>query len=223
MPIKEPQALLFDLGGVLVEIEFDRVLQAWAPYSSLSLEELRRAFSFDLQYERHERGEIGAAEYFDHLASRLKLAASHAEIESGWNSVFIGELSETRLMVETMRKILPCYAFTNTNATHMAAWNALFPQVTPAFDRIFASHEIGLRKPERAAFEHICQVTGVAAPSIVFFDDLLENVQAASEAGLQGVLVRSPGDVANALRALGLGPPRPGPSVEGTSVSHLIR
>ncbi len=215
------QALLFDLGGVPVEIEFDRALRAWAPYPSLSIEELRRTFSFDLQYERHERGEIGAAEYFDHLASSLKLTASRAEIESGWNSVFVGELSETRRMVETVPEALPCYAFTNTNATHMAAWGGLFPEVARAFDRVFASHEIGLRKPEGAAFEHICQVTGVAAPSIVFFDDLLENVQAASEAGLKGVLVRSPEDVANALRALGLEPTRPNPSIEGTSTSGL--
>ena len=219
MPIDAPQALLFDLGGVLVDIEFDRALRAWAPYSLLSIDELRRTFSFDLQYERHERGEIGAAEYFDHLASSLKLTASRAEIESGWNSVFVGELSETRRMVETVREALPCYAFTNTNATHMAAWSALFPQVAQAFDRVFASHEIGLRKPERAAFEHICRVIGVEAPSIAFFDDLLENVQAASEAGLKGVLVRSPEDVASALGALGFEPARPDPSIEGASAS----
>ena len=219
MPIETPQALLFDLGGVLVEIEFDRALRTWAPYSSLSIEELRQTFSFDLQYERHERGEISAAEYFDHLASSLKLSASRTEIENGWNSVFVGELSETRMMVEAVRGALPCYAFTNTNATHMAAWSALFPEVARAFDRVFASHEIGLRKPERIAFEHICQVIGVAAPSIVFFDDLPENVHAASEAGLQAVLVRSPEDVRRALRAFGHEPARPDPFIEGTSTS----
>ncbi len=203
MPIQRPLALLFDLGGVLVDIDFDRALGAWAPYSSLSVEGLRREFRFDLQYQRHERGEIAASEYFDHLASTLNLTADRAEIARGWNSIFIGEFSQTRMMVEAMREFLPCYAFTNTNAAHMATWSTLFPELVGSFDRIFASHEMGLRKPERAAFEHISDATGIAAGSIMFFDDLLENVQAAAEAGLQGVHVRSPEDVRNSLRAFG--------------------
>ena len=203
MPIHKPQALLFDLGGVLVDIDFDRALAAWSPYSSLSVQNMKREFGFDLQYQRHERGEITACEYFDHLASVLKLTATRAQIDSGWNSIFVGEFAETRTMIESMRGVLPCYALTNTNASHMATWSAFLPGLVHSFDRIFASHQMGLRKPERAAFEHISKVTGISAGSIIFFDDLLENVQAASEAGLQAVHVRSPEDVRNALRALG--------------------
>ena len=180
MPIQAPQALLFDFGGVLIDIDFDRAFRAWAAFTSLSFDELKREFKHDLQYQRHERGEIDATEYFDHLASALKLAASRAEIEKGWNCIFVGEISATRMMVESVRGVLPCYAFTNTNASHMATWSTLFPEVIRAFDRTFASHEIGLRKPERAAFEHICRATGLTAPSIAFFDDLDENVQAPS-------------------------------------------
>lgn len=203
MKIQAPRALLFDLGGVLVDVDFDRALAVWAPYSSLSVEGLRRAFRFDLQYQRHERGEIAASEYYDHLASTLSLTADRAAIARGWNSIFVGEIAPTRTMVEVMRKFLPCYALTNTNAAHMATWSSMFPEVVGSLDRIFASHEMGLRKPERAAFEHISDVTGFEAGAIVFFDDLLENVQAASEAGLQGVYVRSPDDVRNSLRAFG--------------------
>ena len=205
MPTPAPEALLFDLGGVLVDIDFGRALSAWAPYSTLSPTELRKSFTHDLQYERHERGEIEAAEYFGHLANTLQLTASPEQIERGWNAIFVGEILQTRMLVETMRGILPCYAFTNTNASHMATTSNLFPSVVGAFHRIFASHELGLRKPERAAFERICLLTGTPAASIVFFDDLPENVQAAADAGLQVVLVRSPEDVALALRSLGHG------------------
>ena len=203
MPVSQPQALLFDLGGVLVDIDFDRALQAWAAYSPQSVDGLRRAFKFDLQYQQHERGEISADEYFDHLASTLGLCASRAQIAHGWNSIFVGEFTPTRMLVEAMRVHLPCYAFTNTNASHMVTWSALFPDLVRSFDRIFASHEMGLRKPERAAFEYIARASGIAAGSMLFFDDLLENVQAAVDAGLQGIHVSSPQDVQRALRAWG--------------------
>jgi epoxide hydrolase-like predicted phosphatase len=204
MPIEPPQALLFDLGGVLVDIDFARALDAWAPHSSLSLTQLREAFKHDLQYERHERGEIDAAEYFDHLAATLRLETTRDEIARGWNAIFVGEIVKARKIVEAMREVVPCYAFTNTNASHMAAWSSQFPRVVGAFDRIFASHELALRKPEPAAFERICQLTGVEAAATVFFDDLAENVQAARDCGLQAFLVRSPEDIVDALRAVGL-------------------
>ena len=206
MPTQTPAALLFDLGGVLVDIDFGRALAAWAPYSALSPEELRSSFKLDHQYERHERGEIAATEYFAHLARTLRLDASHDQIEAGWNSIFVGEFVRTRELVESLRGAVPCYAFTNTNASHMSAWSRLYPGVVGAFDHIFASHQMGLRKPERAAFDKICALTGIEAASFVFFDDLAENVRAAEDAGLRGVLVSSPEDVAAALRALGYAP-----------------
>jgi glucose-1-phosphatase len=204
MPIERPQALLFDLGGVLFGVDFARALEAWAPHSSLSLAQLREAFKHDLQYERHERGEIDATQYFDHLAATLQLATTREEIGQGWNAIFVDEITEARKIVEAMRKVVPCYAFTNTNAFHMAAWSRLFPRVVGAFDRIFASHELALRKPEPAAFERICQLTGVKAASTVFFDDLPENVQAAKSFGLQAFVVQSPKDIVDSLRAVGL-------------------
>jgi FMN phosphatase YigB (HAD superfamily) len=204
MPHRPPQALLFDLGGVLLDIDFDRALQAWAPYSTLSLAELRTVFTHDLPYELHERGDIDAAAYFDHLARTLKLSASHAQIEQGWNAIFVGEFEATRQSVASLRGTLPCHAFSNTNASHMAVWSERFPKMVNAFDRIFTSHELRLRKPEREAFDRICGLTGVPAESFLFFDDLPVNVQAARDAGFQAVLVRSPDDVATALESLGL-------------------
>ncbi len=200
MPSEAPQALLFDLGGVLVDIDFDLAISDWARYSSMPFEELKIKFQVDDQYKRYERGEIQADEYFDHVATILKLAASQEQIATGWNAIFVGEISATRLLVEAERRSLPCYAFTNTNASHMAYWSTRFPEIVAAFDRIFASHQIGLRKPERAAFEYICRATGISAGSFMFFDDLPENIHAASNTGFQTTLVRSPDDVANALR-----------------------
>ena len=197
------EALLFDLGGVVVEIDFNRAFAHWQPMSRLSLAELKGAFTFDVPYQRHERGEVTAAEYFEHLAHHLQLHGDPARIAEGWNSIFISEITETRRMVEAARAKLPCYAFTNTNAAHQAAWSARFPAVVQAFDRVFVSSEIGHRKPDRSAFEFVAQTIGAPIESILFFDDTLENVEGALAAGLQAVHVRGPADVKAALVRLG--------------------
>lgn len=200
------QALLFDLGGVVIDIDFERAFRHWESNSRLSFEEIRQSFTFDLPYQKHERGEIAWPEYLAHLRAVLELEGSDPGIAEGWNSIYVGEIHETMAMIEVARIATPCYAFTNTNATHQAAWAAMFPYVVQSFHRIFASHEIGLRKPEKRAFEHIAASIGVRLPAILFFDDLLENVEGARAAGLRAVHVRGPGDVRDALRREGMIP-----------------
>ena len=137
------------------------------------------------------------------MRRKLRLDASDVQSESGWNAIFRGEISQTLDAIERARRLLPCYAFSNTNKSHHAAWRAAFPRVEPAFDKVFASSDIGLRKPEPAAFEHVCREIGMPPHALLFFDDLEENVLGARACGLQAVQVRSPEDVHAALRELG--------------------
>ena len=197
------KALLFDLGGVVFEFDFAHALAHWAPMSSLSGDELGRAFSHDEDYQRHERGELSSAEYFDTLRRKLSLRASDAQIEAGWNAIFRDEIGATLDAIDTARRFLPCYAFSNTNKSHHAAWRAAYPRIERTFDQVFASSDIGLRKPERAAFEHVCREIGLPPQALLFLDDLVENVAGACATGLQAAQVRSTEDVRAALRGLG--------------------
>lgn len=203
MQTTKVQALLFDLGGVLIDVDFNRVLEHWQPISRLSLEELKATFSADLPYQQHERGEITAAHYFAHLAEALQLQDNPAHITAGWNAIFGDEITETLDLVQEARNHLPCYVFSNTNATHQAVWTALYPRLAQSFERIFVSSEIGYRKPERRSFEYVADAMGVPLNAILFFDDHPDNVEGARAAGLQAVQVRGPADVRVALEGIG--------------------
>ena len=65
------------------------------------------------------------------------------------------------------------------------------------------SSELGLRKPDCAAFEGVANAMGIALSAILFFDDTLENVEGARAAGLQAVHVTMPSDVKCALVEIG--------------------
>lgn len=196
------EALLFDLGKVVFEFDFERALQHWAPHSALPIAQLRLRFRHDEAYCRHERGEITAAEYFDTLRQGLQLTASDDEIAHGWNDIFTDEIGETLDAIEAARQRWPCHAFSNSNHEHHRTWRAAYPRIVGAFDHVFVSSDIGLRKPEAAAFAHVVQAIGVAPGAILFFDDLAENVEGAIAAGLQAVQVCSPADVREALARL---------------------
>jgi HAD superfamily hydrolase (TIGR01509 family) len=98
---------------------------------------------------------------------------------------------------------LPLYAFTNSNPTHQREWAARYAGELSAFRDIYVSSELGLRKPDRAAFTAVAGRTGFRPAEILFFDDTAENVTGAQAAGLQAVLVRSSNDIRSALQHLG--------------------
>jgi len=195
-------ALLFDLGGVVLDISFTRVLQSWSNHSRLGIDEIERRFEMDEPYRRHERGEIQAREYFTHLRQILELEASDEEIAKGWNDLFIDEITLTLDHIAAINTKLPCYAFTNSNPTHQEFWTATFPNAVDAFEQVFVSSEMGLRKPDREAFEAIAAATGNRLEETLFFDDTEENVIGARAAGMPAILVKSHADVERALAAI---------------------
>lgn len=197
------KVLLFDVGGVVIDYDLDRAFTAWEPVSRLSREDIKMAFKFDTAYEQHECGEITAEAYFDHLCTTLQLQGDYARIAEGWNAIFIGEIVETLAMVQAARLQFPCYAFTNTNDIHHVTWSAMFPRVSESFERVFTSYEVGYRKPDTRVFEYVAHTLGVSPESMMFFDDTVENVQAAASSGLHAVHVRAPEDVRNALQLIG--------------------
>ena len=199
-PRPNVEALLFDLGGVVITLDWERALSSWARDSGESIENLRRRLKFDAAYERHERGAIGESEYYAALRDSLGVDLSDEQLAAGWCAIFTGEISPTVDLLRSLQGRVPLYAFSNTNVAHQRAWLPQFESALQPFRKIFVSWELGARKPERKAFEMVSREIGVGVERILFFDDLLENVEGARSAGLQAIHVKSPQDVKDALR-----------------------
>jgi HAD superfamily hydrolase (TIGR01509 family) len=198
------RALLFDLGGVVIDVDFSRVLHAWARSAGCDPAGLRERFTFDEAYQRHERGELDAAGYFAALRRTLGLRLSDEDFAAGWNDIYAGAVPGVAAMLAVAGQHLPLYAFTNSNPTHQREWSARFAAELAAFRDIYVSSDLGLRKPDHAAYAAVAGRTGFRPAEILFFDDTAENVTGARASGLQARLVTSSDDVRSALRGLGI-------------------
>jgi len=194
------EALLFDLGNVLVEFDFERAFAHWAARSGAPPAEIRRRFQMDDPYERHERGEIGASEYFRSLRESLALDLSEKDLEEGWDSIFIREVPGVRALLRSLEGRVPLYVFSNTNVNHHRVWSVQFADMLRCFDRVFVSCELGKRKPTPEAFHAVSQAIDVPPEHILFFDDGLANVAGALAVGMQAVHVSCVGDIESAIR-----------------------
>jgi HAD superfamily hydrolase (TIGR01509 family) len=201
------EALLYDFGNVLVEIDFRRVTARWAELAGVAAAEVERRFLPGFAYKSHERGQLDAAGYYASLREDLGLALDDAALAEGWNAVFGEPIEPTIEAVRRLAPSMPQYLLSNTNAAHYAHWSKRYERELAPLRRQFVSHLMGSRKPDRVAYEHVAREIGVPIDRVLFFDDLAENVEGARAAGMQAVHVRSPADVATALRPW-LGDPR---------------
>jgi putative hydrolase of the HAD superfamily len=197
-------ALLFDLGRVVLDIDFNRVVAIWARHAGCEPAQLVGRFSPNDAWRRHERGEISDAAFFEGLRGSLGIAISDAQFLEGWNAIFTGEMPDIAAQLARAGQRLPLYAFSNTNGAHVAHFSQAYAGVLRHFCEIYLSSTIGLRKPEAAAYDHVVKAIGVPASRIVFFDDSAENIEGARGRGLTAVHVTSPDDVAKTLAALGI-------------------
>jgi putative hydrolase of the HAD superfamily len=197
-------ALLFDLGRVVLDIDFSKAIARWAGHAGCAPETIVSRYERNEAFRLHEMGKISDEAYFASLRSALGIGITDAQFLEGWNAIFAGEMPDIAQLLPRAAKHMPLYAFSNTNRPHVEYFSKEYADLLGHFNELYLSSSIGLRKPDAEAFDHVVAAIGVPAERIVFFDDLLENVDGARARGLTAVHVTSPTDVGDALRALGI-------------------
>jgi glucose-1-phosphatase len=194
--------IIFDLGGVLVDIDFTRIFSVWASYAKTDIEHIKSLYNFDKYYEAHERGEINHLEYFSSLRKSLEIDITDEQFSDGWNSIFGEEIADITSILPKLSQKRPIFVLTNTNTIHQKVWEKKYTRLLSYFKQIFVSSDIGLRKPEPEIFKYVSENTGIDLKRFVFFDDMLENVTGAHSVGIRSIQVSSTTDITESLRDL---------------------
>jgi FMN phosphatase YigB (HAD superfamily) len=193
------EALLFDFGGVLIEIDFDRVFARWAELAGVPFEQVKSRFEHASAYQAHERGEIDAARFYASQRAALGIDLGDADFEDGWQKVFGAEIAPSVALLPRLKSRIPLHVFSNTNRTHYGYWKRRYAGALQPIERQFVSCEMGVRKPDAEAFEAVARSLGVPLGRILFFDDTLANVEGARAIGMQAVHVTCPSDLRSAV------------------------
>ncbi|TPG57341.1 glucose-1-phosphatase [Ewingella americana] len=181
---------IFDMGNVIIDIDFKRVLGVWSNLSGTPLATLTERFSMGEVFQKHERGEISDEDFAVELSHEMGIALSFEQFSLGWQAVFVGLRPEVIAVFKTLREQGHCVVvLSNTNRLHLNYWPEHFPEIEANTDALYLSQDLGMRKPEPGIFEYVLNKEGITASQAVFFDDVIENVEAARSMGIEAVLV----------------------------------
>lgn len=183
---------LFDLGNVVLKIDFDHCFRYWSLKSKVPFEAFKKGFSQDLDYQKHERGEISGEEYWKSICRKFNVKLSYDDFELGWNSIFEHPIQPTFEIIKKFKNNIGIHAYTNTNEIHRNAWTKKFSLEMSHFEKIYCSNQLGFRKPESRGFEFILSDLRTAPAELVFIDDMLENTEAAKKMGMNVIHFTEP-------------------------------
>lgn len=187
---------IFDLGNVVIDIDFNRVLGVWSNLSGVPLARLKKQFVMGEAFEQHERGDITDEAFALRICNELGIALSFEQFTAGWQAVFVGVRPEVIEIIHRLREQgHRVVILSNTNRLHCAYWPSQYPEVQQCVDKLYLSQELGMRKPDPAIYLAVLKQEGVSAQDAVFFDDNADNIKGAQSVGLESVHVTDPGVV----------------------------
>lgn len=181
---------IFDLGNVIVDIDFNRVFGAWSDFSRVPLATLKQKFVMGEAFHQHERGEITDEAFADVLCHEMDLPLSYEQFSHGWQAIFVGLRPEVITVMHKLREQgHRVVVLSNTNRLHTTFWPDEYPEVRGAADHIYLSQEMGMRKPEARIYQQVLKKEGFSAEETVFFDDNGDNIEGAAQLGITSILV----------------------------------
>jgi putative hydrolase of the HAD superfamily len=198
----KPEVLLFDLGGVIVDVASRAEIHAWMP-TTLDLSQWTERRPAEHVFEAFETGLLTPEEFGQRFVAEFPLTTTPEVFLTAFESWNKGLLPGAIELLAELRKQYRLAALSNTNALHWRRLEGEFG-IPGLFERVFTSHELSLRKPDAAIYLHVTAALDVRPESVLFFDDNTVNVEAAIRIGMQAACVRGPEGVRAYLEEQGL-------------------
>jgi len=196
------EVVMFDLGGVTVDVESDRLVHQVAQLLGRSFEEVQGVIYHKELLLPFELGHIKPEVYFQGLKERLKLAWTYEQFVRAWNGIFTENDYVTSLM-QRLRRRHKLLALTNTNVLHLEYIKSSFPSLS-VFSHWVASCDVGFRKPDPQIYLLAAEKAGVRPRDAIYIDDRPELVEAGRGAGLTAIRFEDGPQLEQELRAVGV-------------------
>lgn len=180
------KCLIFDFGGIFLNLDEEKT---WSGLKEILDPELTSDI-WDLVFHPFERGEISEDAFFNRLQRRSKIVLPGDIYVKLWNAMLL-DLPVHRIeFLESLKPHYKIFLLSNTNITHLRKVYSqmnkagILHRFTDAFDKLFFSHELKMRKPETRIYEEVLRQINFAPEHCLFVDDKLENTQAATSLGI---------------------------------------
>jgi glucose-1-phosphatase len=196
------KTIIFDLGGVIINLKEHHTVTAFQQLSSLPSDEViamykPTAYTFNA-LEEYEMGKISSAEFRQILKDTLQLNANDEAIDHAWNQI-LGDIPLIR--IEILKKLAQTHQIillSNTNEIHRDAFEPIFSKQSglknfaDLFHHVYYSFEMKDRKPNLSIYKTVLNNHKLNPSQTLFIDDNHKNAVMARRAGIHTIHLTLP-------------------------------
>jgi glucose-1-phosphatase len=189
--------IIFDLGAVLLNIDFNKATAAFEQLGASRFEELYSQNNADKLFEELETGKISEAIFYQKMQHYCRPGTTYQQIEAAWNEILLDFRLPSLAHMEVLKERYSLFLLSNTNSIHKKSFDKTLQQVTGKnsldayFTKSYYSHIMQRRKPYVATYKFVLQDGQIDTMETLFIDDSVANIEGAREAGLHTHLLLS--------------------------------
>lgn len=189
MELSKTKNIILDLGGVIINLNQDLTYKAFNSLFPLVFDEILKQLETTNWLERYELGEFSSEEFLNWF-KQFGTNVSSGQLSNAWNSMLLEIPNERITLIKNLSKTHNLFLLSNTNDIHYrfiedyvkANFNGL--DFNSLFKKVYLSHEIKLRKPNKGIFEFVLNDSGLNATKTIFIDDSEEHIASAKQLGI---------------------------------------
>lgn len=174
--MKKPDAVVFDLGKVLLDFDYQRLAKNIIHSCGVPLDELVRIVNQSELLLRYESGLMTSQEFFEAVKSASKFAGAFHDFEPMFGDIFTPIPAMIGLQQRLRKRGVPTYIFSNTNEIAIKHVRKSYPFFSGFTGYVF-SYEHRAMKPHPKIYEVVETETGRAGDQLLYIDDRLENIE----------------------------------------------
>nr|WP_321407093.1 HAD family phosphatase [uncultured Carboxylicivirga sp.] len=186
------EAFLFDLGGVIIDIDVQKAIDGFINIGMKGIEDqITKSHHIGL-FKAFERGDIDEREFLSSIKKQTGDHISDEQIIEAWQSILVEFPIERVQILEKLHQNYHTYILSNTNGIHLKKFSKMakgYEHIEELFTAAYYSYELGCSKPEKCAFEKVIELSGLKPETTLFLDDSEVNLKAAEELGFKTQLV----------------------------------
>ena len=208
--MKSIKNIIFDLGGVIINLDQQRTLSAFNRFSEIPFESIYSQATQLGLFDEFDKGLINTDTFFKLLRKEIRYTGPTSDLLQAWNAMLL-DVPEHRLdTLVKAKQHYSTYLLSNTCEPHIAAFeHQLYldhgvKNFEDYFDRVYYSCRLGMRKPDREIFEMVLKNNQLLPEETVFIDDSIQHVKSAGSCGINAYLLPQHMEIGDLLKELSL-------------------
>lgn len=186
--------IIFDLGGVILDINYQATIDAFAQLGISNFSKLYSQKSQQKLFDQFETGHVSSKDFVKGIQQMHSAQVSNELIVKAWNAMLKGVKKNKLDYIKSLRNQYHTILLSNTNEIHISAFEEemshkeLLTQFKSCFEKIYYSSRMGLRKPHAICFEKVLTEQQFNPKETLFIDDSIQHIEGAKGCGIKAVL-----------------------------------